>query len=148
MTNPKASVAAVLPLLVSTSAVALLPGCVISETRTPAPVDYQARTVREVGRWDVLAGGAAIGQLVKLSIEDRTGPIEFFRVVNERREWVGHVTPAGRFSRRVPFQEQDEILGVYGMKEGLGLLFDTRASIDLEEAVQDGAVEATARRSR
>jgi len=103
----------------------------------------------ELARWRIETDSVALGHLVHLEIQDRLGPIRYYRVENAAGEWVGHVSDQLRFSRRVPFAEHEEVLGTYSMREGLGWLFATQQSPQLvpvaTEAVFSGAAESGAR---
>ena len=116
-------------------AACLLVACSAPPPSTPPP--YAAREVVTLGRWLVRSEGNVVGQVVQLEIRDPSGPIRFYRVQDTQGRWLGHATEAGRFSRRVPFQDDDQDLGVYGMARGVALLFDASAPVQLEAVAVD-----------
>lgn len=105
---------------------------------------YAPRPVVELGRWQVLAGERLLGRVRKLVIEDPNGPLPFFRIEDAQGRWVGHATANGRFSRRVPFAEQEQDLGMWPMAEGVAELLEAAAPVRLEAV----AVDADLRRAR
>lgn len=124
--------------LLAAVAVALA-GC---HVEPPAPPPYAARQVLELARWDVRSGDGALGVVRKLRILDPKGPLDYFRVEDTQGRWLGHATLLGRFSRRVPFQDDEEDLGVWSMAKGTAQLFEA-TSVELTPT----AVDADARRS-
>ena len=107
---------------------------------TPA---YVPREVVEVTRWNVQHEGEDLGYLVLLEIRDPTGPIRFYRVENRGHQWVGHVALDGRFSRRVPFQEDEQDLGIYSMNNGLAALYQLDQGAELSLVEGGGTSEAS-----
>lgn len=105
-----------------------LAGC---ETPEPEPPEYRPRKVVELERWQVRAGDSDLGELVKFEIQDPEGPVLFYRVLDERGRWVGHADANGRFSRRVPFQEEEQDLGVWSLQRGCALLFESEQPVTL-----------------
>lgn len=110
--------------------------------RPPLPPPYAPRPVVELGRWQVWSDGRLVGHVVQLEIRDPGGPLPFYRVQDLHGRWLGHASPRGRFSRRVPFQDQEQDLGVWPMARGVAKLFDATAPVELRPV----AVEAVARR--
>ena len=82
-------------------------------------------------RWQVQAQGSVLGWVTKYEIRDPSGPLRFFRVTDQNGRWLGHATANGRFSRRVPFQEEEQDLGVLAMKRGVAQLFEATAAVQL-----------------
>lgn len=101
-----------------------------------------ARPVVELGRWQVLDGATAIGCVRHLEIRDPKGPLLYYRIEDLNGRWLGHASAQGRFSRRVPFQDQEEDLGVWPMARGVQKLFEASAPLQLKAVV----VDADARR--
>jgi hypothetical protein len=120
---------------------AVLAAC---HSATPPPSPYAVREVAELARWQVFAGDTAIGYVLQLEIRDPKGPLPYYRIEDLQGRWLGHATANGRFSRRVPFQEREEDLGVWPMARGVAKLFDASAPVDLRPV----AIEADARRPR
>lgn len=112
----------------------------------PAPPNppYAPRPVTELGRWQVFEGERLVGRVVKLAIEDPNGPMPFFRIEDPQGRWVGHATEGGRFSRRVPFEDQEADLGMWPMADGVARLLETAGAVRLEPV----AVDADLRRGR
>ena len=127
--------------LISCCAVLTLVAC--SEVRRVSAPVYAARQVVEVNRWDVQHEGEDLGYLVLLEIRDPTGPIRFYRVENRGHQWVGHVALDGRFSRRVPFQEEEQDLGIYSMNNGLAVLYQVDEGAELSLVERGAASEAS-----
>jgi hypothetical protein len=92
-------------------------------TEPPEPPAYRARPVAVVERFAVEKDGAVLGHVVHLEIRDPAEPVRFYRIVDESGRWLGHATAIGRFSRRVPFQEDEEDLGVWSLAHGTARLF-------------------------
>ena len=107
----------------------------------PEPLPHAARPVVELERWRVLDGAQEIGRVRKLQIQDPKGPVVFYRVEDASGHWLGHSTEQGRFSRRVPFQDDEEDLGVWSLQRGVATLLDA-ASVQLVPV----AFDADARR--
>ncbi len=122
--------------------VVLLAACTEYTVPLPDTADYFARQVLEVARWQVRQDGEDLGFLVLLEIRDPAGPIRFYRVENAGRQWVGHVGLDGRFSRRVPFQDEEEDLGIYGMESGLAVLYQVESTVEITP-VEGTASEAS-----
>src|SRR5678809_80986 len=81
----------------------------------PQPQPYAPRPVVELARWEVWDGDRLVAHVRQLEIRDPAGPLAFYRVEDLQGRWLGHATSTGRFSRRVPFQEQEEDLGVWSL---------------------------------
>ncbi len=101
------------------------------------PPPYAPREVVTLERWLVRSGGDVLGQVVHLEIRDPAGPIRFYRVEDGQGRWIGHATASGRFSRRVPFQDEEEDLGVWSMARGVAELFEASAPVRLEPVAVD-----------
>jgi hypothetical protein len=97
-----------------------------------------------VARWQVWNGQELIGYVGKHEIEDPAGPLPFYRIEDVQGRWIGHATANGRFSRRVPFADHEQDLGVWPMARGVARLLEASSPVQLRPV----AVEARARRSR
>jgi hypothetical protein len=117
--------------------------CTETSRRLDDTADYAPREIVELDTWLVQHGGVDLGFLVKLEIRDPAGPIEFYRVLNVGRQWLGHATMDLRFSRRVPFQEEEEGLGMYPMRRGLAVLYQVEDPVDLTLLERASASEAS-----
>lgn len=106
-------------------ALSLLPwlACACSAPPPPPP-ELQARDVTEVQRYELRRDGQRVGWLSLLQIDDPQAPLRFYRVENLRGQWLGHATLEHRFSRRVPFRDDEEDLGLYPMAQGVARLLD------------------------
>lgn len=109
---------------------------------SPPQPPTMARPVVETARWQVVSGDAVVGHVVQLEIRDPSGPLPFYRILDLHGRWIGHATMQGRFSRRVPFQDDEQDLGVWPLPRGTAMLFDASAPVTLRPI----AVEADARR--
>lgn len=107
----------------------------------PRATPNLARPVVELARWQVVSDGAVIGEVVQLEIRDPAGPLPYYRVLDLHGRWLGHATMSGRFSRRVPFRDDEEDLGVWSLARGTGMLFEAAAPVTLKPV----AVEASVR---
>ena len=124
------------------SASLVLAGC--HGAPPPPNPEYSARPVVEVGRFEVRQGDAVLGNVVHLEIQDPSGPLRFYRIEDRRGAWVGFASEFGRFSKRVPFRDDDEDLGLWPMKKGVAKLFEVDGAVELKEIPV--AVPAVARR--
>lgn len=129
-----------MPRTITIAATLLLVGC---GSAPPPPPPYAPRAVVEVGRWQVWIAGAQVGSVVQFEIRDPSGPLPFYRVLDLQGRWLGHATMQGRFSRRVPFRDGEQDLGVWPMARGVAQLFAADAPAELRPV----AVEADARRA-
>lgn len=93
----------------------------------PAPAPYAPRAVTEQARWEVWSADALVGRVRQLTIHDPERPLTFYRIEDLQGRWLGHANAQGRFSRRVPFQEQEEDLGVWSMARGVAELLDAKS---------------------
>jgi len=116
------------------SALLLLTACAAPPVDQP---DYAPREVATLARWDVESAGRLLGQVVEFEIRDPVEPVRFYRIVDAAGRWVGHATANGRFSRRVPFDDDGEDLGVLSMRRGVALLFDASAPVTLKPVAVD-----------
>ncbi len=98
----------------------------------------------QLGLWQVWEGSTAIGFVRHLEIRDPTGPMPFYQIEDPQGRVVGHASQQGRFSRRVPFQDQEEDVGVWPMARGVEKLFERAGPLVLKPA----PVEADVRRER
>jgi len=120
------------------------------------------RKVTELRRWQVVQGATLAGHVVELRVEEpmyvpaggESAPptsFTYYRVLDLRGQWVGHATDIGRFSRRVPFQEEEQDLGVWPMVQGvaqlLGLPPEPLPKLVLEPKSDPAAAEATTPRT-
>lgn len=103
--------------------------CEVNKSVQPV---YAPREVVELERWRVKSEGVTLGRVAKFEIRDPAGPIQFFRITDRAGRWLGHATAKGRFSLRVPFEEEEQDLGVLAMKSGVAQLFDVQAPVELE----------------
>lgn len=103
----------------------------------PRPLEHAARPVVEVERWEVWDGDRQVGVLRRLEIRDPGGALTFFRVEDAHGRWLGHATAAGRFSRRVPFQTEEQDLGVWSLPRGVAELVAARGSVRLQPVPLD-----------
>ena len=110
----------------------------------PVNPAYSARPVVELARWQVLDGERPVAVVRQLEIRDPQQPVMFYRVEDLAGRWLGHATANGRFTRRVPFQEEEQDLGVWSLARGVALLVEASAPVQLKPQ----AVEADARRDR
>ena len=110
-------------------ACALLVAC--ESTTTVVPEDYSAREVVELARWQVESEGEVLGHVVKYEIRDAKEPVQFFRVTDRDGRWLGEATANGRFTRRTPF-DGDQDLGVLAMKSGVALLLEASAPVQMK----------------
>lgn len=120
------------------------------------------RKVTELRRWQVWQGTMLAGNVVELRVEEPMyapagvapgAPTTFtyYRILDLRGQWVGHATDIGRFSRRVPFQEEEQDLGVWPMAQGVAQLLDLPPEplpkLVLEPKPDAAAAEATSPRT-
>lgn len=125
--------------LATTALLVGLGGCA-SEPKAPEP--YMARPVVELARWQAFDGSEPVAVLLHLEILDPSGPVPFYQVQDLQGRWLGHATEQGRFSRRVPFQEGEEDLGVWSLATGVGKLVEAKGKVELRPV----PAEAAARR--
>lgn len=114
----------------------LVVGCSSAPQSLPPNI---ARPVVELARWQVHDGATMLGHVVQLEIRDPREPVRFYRIQDLQGRWIGYATTNGRFSRRVPFQDGEEDLGVWSLERGTALLFDASAPITLTPVVADAA---------
>jgi len=105
-----------------------LAGC--NAPPSPRP-PLQPRPVVEVERWGVFDGGTRLGDLVLLEIRDPKGLVRFYQVEDGLGRIVGSATVSGRFGRRVPFQDEEQDLGVWRLERGVAMLFDLDGPVEL-----------------
>jgi len=107
------------------------------ETQPPPQPAAAARPVAELGRWQVYDGSALLGHLIHLEIRDPSGPLPFYQIEDAQGRLVGHATEQGRFSRRVPFQDDEQDLGVWSLARGTAKLFECNADVELRPVAAD-----------
>jgi hypothetical protein len=107
---------------------------VACQTPPPAETPLAPRPVQELASWELRHREQPVGRLILLEIQDPQAPERWYRVENEARQWVGWVSPTGRFWRRVPFAEREQFLGVYPMAEGLARLLELEGTVAIEDA--------------
>ncbi len=78
----------------------------------------------------------------ELEIQDPAGPVRFYSVEDRQRRVLGEATANGRFTRRVPFRDDGEDLGVWSLARGVTELFEASDILELRAV----PVEADARR--
>lgn len=110
----------------------------------PVQPAYAARPVVELARWQVMDGERPVAVVRQLEIRDPEQPVRFYRVEDLAGRWLGHATDGGRFSRRVPFQDQEQDLGVWSLPRGTALLLEAAGPLQWKPV----AVDADARRQR
>lgn len=105
----------------------------------PRRPDVSPRPVEERGRWQVHgAAGELGGTLRRFVIVDPRGEVVFYRVEDMAGRWVGDVRSDGWFSRRVPFQDDPQPLGLYPMEDGLAVLLGLEGPVRLVAGPWDG----------
>lgn len=128
-----------LPRAVVPLAAVLLAGC--GAPPSPPP-EHAPRRVVELARWQVWQGAEQIGAVRELEIQDPAGPVRFYSVEDRQRRVLGEATANGRFTRRVPFRDDGEDLGVWSLARGVTELFEASDILELRAV----PVEADARR--
>lgn len=109
----------------------------------PQPA-YAPRAVVELECWRIRAGGHPVGMLRRYEIQDPAGPLRFWRIENTHGQWLGHASDLGRFSRRVPFRDDEQDLGIWPMRAGVAQLFEASA-VDLEPVALDAVMRKSER---
>lgn len=107
---------------------------------SPSP-PFQARRVVELQRWQAFAGADRLGDLLELRIEDPARPVRFYQVVDPGGRIVGSATEAGRFSRRVPFQDEEQDIGVWSLARGVAELFESAGPVELRVVPREASAE-------
>ncbi len=107
--------------------------CSATERRVSDAPQYAPREVRELARYQLWWQERVLGAAVHLEIVDPIGPLRFWRFENRNGAWVGHATDYGRFSRRVPFQDGEEDLGVWPMATGVAQLMGVSGPVTLRQ---------------
>ncbi len=90
------------------------------------PDPYEPRPVAVLGEYAVRAEGAVIGRVIEIEIQDPIWPETRYRVENLDRQWLGFIDAKGGVYKLMPFQMEEEFLGIYPMEQGLALLFDVK----------------------
>ena len=108
---------------IAVAAALMLAGC----STPPSNPDYFPRPVVPLARWQIEIGDQHVGELVQLEIRDPAMQLTYYRIEDPQGRWVGHATDKGRFSRRVPFRDEEEDLGVWSLRSGVAQLFDAAA---------------------
>lgn len=127
---------------VTTIALLLLAAC----SAPPPPAPMQPRAVAELARWRAYDDGQLLGHLVELEIRDPAGPVRMYRVEDPAGRIVGSATAAGRFSRRVPFQAEEEDVGVFALPRGVARLFGRDRPVTLRPVAADTREASVGRR--
>ena len=117
--------------------------CVGCAGKAPVRPAYWPRDVVEVGRFHVTHGAVPLGELVSFEVRDLGDVVLFHRVLDTHGRWVGHADATGRFSRRVPFQDAEEDLGVWSLPRGCALLFGVESGVQLTRAPADASRSAS-----
>jgi len=91
-----------------------------------------ARPVRELARWRALEAGREVAAVLQLEIQDPAGPVLLYRILDANGRWLGHANGQLRFTRRVPFQEAEQDLGVWSLPRGVALLAGVDGVVVLE----------------
>jgi hypothetical protein len=86
------------------------------------PPPGAARPVRELARWRAIDGGREVAVVLQLQIEDPSGPVLLYRILDANGRWLGHANAQLRFTRRMPFREEEQDLGVWALPRGVALL--------------------------
>ncbi|MBM4061619.1 MAG: hypothetical protein FJ265_11075 [Planctomycetes bacterium] len=97
----------------------------------PAPPPLAPREVVELQRWDVFDGAERVGAVLRLEIRDPSGPIPFYQVRDREGRLLGSADAQLRFSRRVPFRDDEEPIGVYALADGVTQLVGAKARVQL-----------------
>lgn len=108
---------------------AALAACASAPPAEPSPLT--PREVVERSIHDAFAGDRPVAVVRQLEIRDPQGPIAFYRIEDPHGRWLGHATAQGRFSRRVPFQEEEQDLGVLAMARGVAELVGEKELVRL-----------------
>jgi hypothetical protein len=135
MKSPRAAVAA---CLMAASWVACT-----STHNVPKVHDLMPRAVAEVARYEAHSATGVIGVVRLLEIRDPQGPLRFWRIETRDGAWAGHATEQGRFSRRVPFREDEEDLGVWPMAQGVAQVLGAAATVRLQQVAVPEPASAT-----
>jgi hypothetical protein len=106
-------------------------------SQPPPPPPSAARPVVELARWQVRDAGRELGLLIHFEIQDPSGPVRFYQIEDQQGRILGSATEQGRFSRRVPFQENEQDLGVWSLARGTAKLFEAGADVELRPVVVD-----------
>jgi hypothetical protein len=112
----------------------------------PPPPPLAPREVVEVARFQAFDGDALVAVVHQLEIRDPGGPVALYRIVDPRGRWLGHASANGRFSRRVPFRDEEEDLGVLAMARGVATLAGAAAPVRLQPVASDAAAAPAAAR--
>lgn len=132
-----------MPSAVQAVALAALAAC---GSAPPPPPPLAPREVVEVARFQAFDGDALVAVVHQLEIRDPSGPVALYRIVDPRGHWLGHASANGRFSRRVPFQDEEEDLGVLAMARGVAVLAGVAAPVRLQPVAADAAATPAAAR--
>src|SRR5262245_36156387 len=120
-------------------------GACSSTREVSPPIDLAPRAVVERARFEVRHQGRVLGTLVELEIQDRDGPLRFYRIENRDGAWVGHATGQLRFSQRLPFRDDERDLGMWPLPQGVARLFEVDGAVVLRPLPL--AAPATARKT-
>ena len=122
------------PTRVLLACTALLCGaaCESTERKVP-PQPLVPRNVVELERYEVRSDGQVLGLVLKFEIQDPAQPVRFWRIENSNGAWVGHANEQLRFSKRVPFQDDEQDLGIWPLEQGIAQLFDRQGEVQLRQ---------------
>ena len=112
----------------------LLLGC---HTEPPPPAPYAPRPVVELARWQALSGGRHVATVRQMEIRDPAGAVPFYQILDPQGRLLGTSDAQGRFSRRVPFRDDEEPLGVWSMAQGVAKLAEATAPVELVPVALD-----------
>ncbi|HLQ38426.1 MAG TPA: hypothetical protein VK348_11530 [Planctomycetota bacterium] len=109
-------------------------GC--QHTSVPPFAGPVAHPVVERSRWQITVADQPVGWLVLFEIQDPSAPLQYYRIENQRQQWVGHASTDGHFSRRLPFRDDEQDLGVWSMKQGIARLLEAAGPVELRTVVE------------
>ena len=112
---------------------ALLLGACHTVERPVPEAPYLPRPVVELQRFELRQGDRSLGSAVLLEIRDPAAPVRFWRFQDRNGAVLGHASEQGRFSRRVPFVDSEEDLGIWPMAQGAAQLLDLDGEVLLLE---------------
>lgn len=105
----------------------LLLGC----STPPAPPAYGPRPVVEVARWQAFENGEPRAVVRQLEIRDPAGVVLYYQVLDLQGRLLGSADAQGRFTARVPFQDEEQPIGVWSMAQGVAKLVEAAAPVEL-----------------
>ena len=112
----------------------------VSETTPHLP---EPLPVSLLERFRVMQGEDLVGYLLYQEIAGR----RYYRIITPSGGWVGDATEALQFYKNEPFRDRPRFVGVFTMKEGLGVLFERDSGLTiLPEEGRGEPTEASAHR--